>query len=142
MKLNKLDYFIIFLALLCIIIGGIYTFHHEKMVAPRDTILIGHVQEGQGSRKLASSLQWFSITKGEKVYYGDKVFSNENKDLIVQIQRASSPDKVGDLTIPKNSLVKITDEKGSLGLDTQKGKIQFSQNSINEKLIIINNRGV
>ena len=99
---------------------GLYFFFFNEFTSDefRDTEVFGSIVEGTGSRKLGNSLQWFDVDKKTELYYGDMIFANNSKDIVVSLLGGGSV-----LTIPIESMIKISKSENSLNLDVSRGSV-------------------
>ena len=117
---SPFDLGIILVGLFCICIGFVYLNSSPNESGNfRDSERFGHIKNGGGSRKLGSSLQWFDVTKKSTLFYGDVIFANESKDIEIELFK----DKDSKLTVPKNSMIKITKSNGEFNLDVSRGSV-------------------
>ena len=82
---SPFDYLIVLAGLFCILMGAYFfnsSFTDSKF---RTGERFGTVNEGEGTRKLSNSLQWFEVNKNNPLYYGDVIFANNGKDIKISL---------------------------------------------------------
>lgn len=119
LQYSPFDILIILSGITCIFLG-IYFFNNStsQLGNFRESERFGTVKEGNGTRKLNNSLQWFELSQNNPLYYGDVIFANENKDIEIE-----SMDKESTLVVPEDSMIKITKDGDEFNLDVSKGSI-------------------
>lgn len=137
LQYSPFDLAIIMAGVLCII-SGVYYFNKplEEGGNFRNTEKFGSIKEGNGSRKLGSSLQWFNVGQRTDLFYGDVIFANEDRDITI----ALAEDKDANLVVPKDSMIKISKTNGEFNLDVSKGSVLINSKK-QRKINIRDKRG-
>lgn len=109
-----------------LIVGGVILFNYnpfttapEKKLEPIATIM--ELQQNS-KRKIPGSLTWNSILKGDTLYNGDQILTNENSQAQVLFNSGSK------LTIAPQSLIRIEVRENEYQLHLVKGQLRFEGN--------------
>lgn len=116
---SPFDFLIIISGVLCIAYGA-FLFNNTGHLSDqlRESERFGTIIDGQGTRKLNNSLQWFDVEKNNSLFYGDVIFANEDQPIEIGILNEES-----NLVVPKDSMIKITKLGDEFNLDVSKGSI-------------------
>jgi hypothetical protein len=136
LQYSPFDILIILMGLGCIALGTHY-FNNQPFESGefRETETFGFISAGNGTRKVGNSLQWFDVDKKTELYYGDVIFANENKDIQIELL-----DKESSLTVPEDSMIRITKSGDEFNLDVSKGSVLIKTKS-NKKINLRDKRG-
>lgn len=136
LQYSPFDISIIIVGLICIT-AGVHFFNNEPFQSGdfRETETFGYISEGAGTRKLGNSLQWFEVNKKTELFYGDVIFANEKKDIEIELL-----DKESLLTVPIDSMIKITKAGDEFNLDVSKGSVLIKTKK-NKRINLRDKRG-
>ena len=136
LQYSPFDILIILMGLGCIVLGTHY-FNNQPFESGefRETETFGFISSGNGTRKVGNSLQWFDVDKKTELYYGDVIFANESKDIQIELL-----DKESTLTVPEDSMIRITKSGDEFNLDVSKGSVLITTKS-NKKINLRDKRG-
>ncbi len=135
-----LDLTIVACAIVCICIGLFFTLIYDfgKESYRKDIPEIGSVLNGVALRRKKTSLTWFEIKQGQKIYQGDRVFTNLEKEMKIVLPQTSGQKTF--INIPQRSMVTISQGDGKLEVNLGKGTVSV-QSEANQIVKIQNNRG-
>ncbi len=135
-----IDYVIVLSAIICICLGLFFTliYEFENENYRKDQPEIGTVLNGFALRRKKTSLSWFEIQQGQKIYQGDRVFTNLNKDMKIMLPQMDGQNTF--ISIPQRSMVTISQGDGKLEVSLGKGTVSV-QSETNQVVEIQNSRG-
>jgi hypothetical protein len=136
LQYSPFDIFIIIVGLSCIVLG-IHFFNNQPFESDdfREVETFGFISKGNGTRKLGNSLQWFDVNKKSELYYGDVIFANESRDIDIELL-----DKESVLTVPEDSMIRITKSGDEFNLDVSRGSVLIKTKK-NKKINLRDKRG-